>query len=471
MNNFKHIIISTLLAMLFITACNRDQISFDAPSKLLKFSKDTVFCDTVYSQTRSVTYVVKVYNDEDKDIKIPHIYLNGGSTSMYRINVDGKAGTYFSNVSLRKKDSLFIFVEIAPVASSSQAIAEDQIIFENPAGKQHVTLFSVVQDAEYFIQSSTNPNIISENTTWTNTKAKLIFGDLTLAEGKTLTIEKGTKVYFHKNSGLAISKNSVLNVNGELGSEVVMRGDRNDTAYDTIPATWKGITFDVGSQLNMNYGKIFGGNTGLDMMQTTANITNSIIHTFDYYGIYSVNSTINANNLVMNNCGNADLGIFKGGTYNIVQSTLANYWNMSTGKENLAIYATNSWTNDSGQTENGDLSLNFKNSIAYNDRANAIVFAPISGQNFNYFIQNCLLKYTSSASGFAFDGNTNVQNSIKSTDNSYPQFENYFIEKMNLRVKNTSPAKAKGNTTVASTVPLDIVKVSRTTNPTIGAYQ
>ena len=42
---------------------------------------------------------------------------------------------------------------------------------------------------------------------------------------------------------------------------------------------------------------------------------------------------------------------------------------------------------------------------------------------------------------------------------------------MNLRVKATSPAKAKGKVSTATLVPLDIVKVNRTSNPTIGAYQ
>jgi hypothetical protein len=58
-------------------SCNKDDITFDAPSEL-SFSRDTVFCDTVYHQVRSETYVVKVYNNEDKDILIPRIHLEKG---------------------------------------------------------------------------------------------------------------------------------------------------------------------------------------------------------------------------------------------------------------------------------------------------------------------------------------------------------------------------------------------------------
>ena len=152
-----------IAAVLFWTAllmisCTRDEISFDAPTQELRFSRDTVFCDTVYNQVRSESYAVKVYNTEDRDILIPSIELGRGISSLYRINVDGKSGHSFTNVPLRKKDSLYIFVEIAPTASSPEAIAEDRIFFTSPAGKQHVTLFSVVQDAEFFV---INLNLIS----------------------------------------------------------------------------------------------------------------------------------------------------------------------------------------------------------------------------------------------------------------------------------------------------------------------
>ena len=208
MNKFKLILGFSFWFLLTAVACNRDEINFEMPSQLLRFSSDTVFCDTVYNQVRSETYAVKIYNDEDKDVMIPKISLEKGAASLYRINVDGKAGTDFNNIPLRKKDSLYIFVEIAPIANAPEAIAEDRVNVETPAGKQHVTLFSVVQDAEFFIETKTNPNILANNTSWENSKAKIIFGNLTVAEGKSLTIQPGTKVYFHKNSGLKISKNS-----------------------------------------------------------------------------------------------------------------------------------------------------------------------------------------------------------------------------------------------------------------------
>ncbi len=460
MNKFKLFLGFSFWVLLTAISCNRDDISFDSPSQLLRFSADTVFCDTVYNQVRSETYAVKIYNNEDKDVLIPKISLGNGASSLYRINVDGKAGTNFVDVPLRKKDSLFIFVEIAPIANAIEAIAEDQINFESPAGNQHVTLFSVVQDAEFFIETDTNPNILTENTTWTNEKAKIIFGNLKLQEGKTLDIQKGTKVYFHKNSGLKISKNATLNVKGDLNEEVIFRGDRNDTRYDTIPKNWNGISLDQNAVLNMDYAKVFGGTRGLEMSETNATLKNSIIHTFQEFGIYAVKSTINASNLVMNNCGEANIGIFKGGNYNISHSTLANYWDFNAALPGLGIYATNEYQNGAS-VENGPLILKVTNSIIYGTSENMVELKQTAGQTFTTEFNFSLLKYGPKATYAS-------SNSIKNQD---PKFQNYFTHKMNLRVKADSPAKGKGNVGTAALFPLDIVKVSRTVSPTMGAYQ
>lgn len=450
-------------------SCNKDDISFDAPSQELSFSRDTIFCDTVYHQVRSETYAVKVYNNEDKDVLIPRIHLEKGASSLYKINVDGKPGYDFKDVPLRKKDSLYIFIEIAPEATGPEAIAEDKILFQSPTGQQQVVLFSVVQDAEFFIKTPSNPNVISSDATWTNNKAKIIYGDLTVDQNVNLNIQPGTKVYFHKNSGMKVLSGATLNINGTLANNVILRGDRNDTAHDTIPKNWNSIKMEAGSNLNMNYARLFGGMRGLELKQTNATISNSFIHTFQEYGIYAVASTVNAKNLVMNNCGESAIGIFKGGTHNYVHSTIANYSYVMSSYNRNGIFATNEWINNSGQTEQGALILNVRNSIVYSDRDNSVNFEQTPGQLFNFVFENCLLKYSgTSEAGFSFDSNPSVIQSIKNQD---PLFVNYFAAKMNLRVKQNSSAIGKGSTAVAATVPTDIANVSRTTNPTLGAYQ
>ncbi len=447
-------------SLLLLAGCNRDDISFESPTQLLRFSTDTVFCDTVYNQMRSETYAVKVFNNEDKDVLIPRISLEGGSGSLYRINVDGKVGTSFENVALRSKDSLYVFVEIAPVANAPEAIAEDKVVFSTPAGEQKVTLFSVVQDAEYFIQTGENPLTINDNTTWTNNKVKVIFGNLNVAEGKTLTMEKGTKVYFRKNSGMNFEKNSVLTVNGALGEEVIFRGDRSDTKYDTLPANWNGIKMDEATVLNMNYARLFGGNVGLQLKENTATINNTIIHTFQNAGIYGIAAKLTANNLVMNNCGEADLAIAAGGTYDLNYSTIANYWSLNSSLPALGIFATDVYEDDVEKIS-GTPILKVRNSIIYGDIPDMIAFKKSDNGSFSPTIDNSILKQVATT-GFTITG----QNILKDD----PKFQNYFTQKMNLRVKTGSAAIGKG---IASQVVIlnDIAGKSRGNSPTLGAYQ
>lgn len=465
---FKLILAFSFWMLVMAVSCNKDDISFDAPSQKLSFSKDTVFCDTVYHQVRSETYFVKVYNNEDKDILIPRIHLEKGASSLYKINVDGKPGYDFKDVPLRKKDSLYIFVEIAPEATGPEAIAEDKILFDSPAGQQNVVLFSVVQDAEFFIKSSSNPNIITSDATWNNNKAKIIYGDLTIDQNVILNIQPGTKVYFHKNSGMKVLSGATLNINGTLANNVILRGDRNDSAYDTIPKNWNSIKMEAGSVLNMNYARLFGGTRGLEMKQTNATINNSFIHTFQEYGIYAIGSTVTAKNLVMNNCGESAIGIFRGGTYNLTHCTIANYSDLLQNLNRNGIFATNEWKNESDQTEQGALILNVRNSIVYSDRDNSVFFEQTPGQLFNFVFENCLLKYSTQSEAGFLDTAPSVIQLVKNQD---PLFVNYFVAQMNLRVKQNSPAIGKGSTAVAATVPTDIAGVSRTSNPTLGAYQ
>jgi len=465
---FKSLLFFSFWMLFLAISCDKDDISFDAPSQELSFSRDTVFCDTVYHQVRSETYVVKVFNNEDKDVMIPRISLEKGAASLYKINVDGKTGHDFQNVPLRKKDSLYIFVEIAPQATGPEAIAEDRVLFTTGAGQQHVTLFSVVQDAEFFIKTPSNPNVIASDATWSNNKAKIIYGDLTLDPGVNLTVQAGTKIYFHKNSGMKVSTGATLNINGTADNQVIIRGDRNDSYYDTIPRNWNSIKMEAASVLNMNHTRLFGGTRGLEMTETDATISNSFIHTFQEYGIYSVRSNINAKNLVMNNCGEACVGIFKGGVYDFVHSTIVNYSEVLSQFTRDGIYATNEFKKENGQPDPGSLHINIRNSIIYSDRDNSLTLNQVPGQLLNFTIQNSLLKYSGiSAAGFDFTSSSVVQ-SIKNQD---PRFMNYFAAKMNLRVKADSPAKNKGDITVANTVPTDIVNVSRTSSPTLGAYQ
>ena len=79
-------------------------------------------------------------------------------------------------------------------------------------------------------------------------------------------------------------------------------------------------------------------------------------------------------------------------------------------------------------------------------------------------INNSFLKITDKAT-FTPVG----QNIIRNED---PKFQNYFTQKMNLRVKADSKARNNGTASYNEITKKDIVEITRpTTQPTIGAYQ
>ena len=267
-----------------------------------------------------------------------------------------------------------------------------------------------------------------------------------------------------------VESGAILNLNGNLGSEITIRGDRHETYYDTIPKNWNSIKMAANSTINMNYTRLFGGTRGIEMNESTANIKNSIIHTFQEYGIYGLKSTLKAENLVTNNCGIATVGFYKGGNYQFLHSTLANYSATMPSWQRLGLFASTEWTNPvSGAIENNPITLWLNNSIVYSDKNNAVNLEFTPGIIFNLQINNSLIKYSNnSEAGYDFDGSPYVLNSIKNED---PKFIKTYIHGMNLRVKSDSPARNIGSPTYAALVPYDLDNVSRTSSPTSGAYQ
>src|SRR6218665_2602312 len=98
-----------------LTSCRQDFETI-ASNGELKFSKDTVYLDTVFTNTSTSTYTLKVYNRSNDDIHIPSIAFERGDNSKYRMMVDGMTGRdgkgkYFENVEILAKDSLYVFIE------------------------------------------------------------------------------------------------------------------------------------------------------------------------------------------------------------------------------------------------------------------------------------------------------------------------------------------------------------------------
>ncbi|MDR2121785.1 MAG: hypothetical protein LBP34_01545 [Flavobacteriaceae bacterium] len=462
-------VISVLLPVLVIFSC-RDDYNYDSASKPLRFSKDTVMLDTVFSTIRSETYALKVYNQQDKDVNIPEIYLEKGGASPFKINVDGIPGgssnnNHFRNIPIRAGDSLYIFIEIAPQAiSTPEALADEDLIFNIVGHTQKVKLLSLIEDADLYF-STTGTKEISSDLLWDNTKSKVIYGNLKFINGAKLTIEEGTKVYFHKNAALTIGEGGQLHINGSLNKEVLLRGDRHAARYDSLPGGWDQICLASGALADINYAIIKGGNNAFHLdTEAQLTVSNTKIFNFLYSGIHSVGGKVTGKNLAVNNCGTADLYLEYGGTYDFTHCSFANYWDLNAGA-GYSAYLSNARQTSEGEAYNA-LNATFKNCIFWTKNYTSIYLDDHKESSFLYTFDTNLIR--NSVNEININGNPNF---IAALLNEDPLFYKTGYSNTLLSLKTESPAFGKADLTYANQVPKDIKGISRTPSPALGAYQ
>ncbi len=499
----KHIVfLFFIILIVSITSCRKDFSTIPSFGQL-EFSKDTVSLDTIFTNIGSATYNLKVYNRSNEDITIPNIALEKGSSSNYRLNVDGIPGKDFQNIDILSKDSIFIFVETTvDIASIQNPLYTDRILFDTGTNEQNVDLVTLVQDA-HFIYPGRDPftmkidslTLDGQPTTirgrfltnteliFSNTKPTVIYGYAAVSENDVLTINSGSKVYFHNNSGLIIDKGASLKVNGTLNEKVIFEGDRLENSFNTVPGQWGTIWLRAGSKENeMNHTQIKNGIIGIlvDSIATstapTLTIKNTEIFNHSNFGVLARETSIYGENIVIGNAGEASLACTIGGSYNFIHSTFANFW--YNGIRSLPTVLINNfftYRNASGQEilEARDLTAaNFTNCII--DGNNNIEFLPdrIDGSIFNFNVSNSMIKFNdinntlSEVPELDFDNTSNYQNILL---NGNSHFRNSSLN--DFIIGQDSEAINLGNLIGANLVPTDILEVIRTLNPDAGAYQ
>ncbi|WP_068595232.1 hypothetical protein ACF3NR_02840 [Vaginella massiliensis] len=455
---FKTPLYLTLLFSAMTFQSCREDFDYETITTGLSFNRDTVNVDTVFNHRKSETYVLKVYN-ADKDNKlIPKIYLNRGSDSYYELNVDGRAGKSFENIAIRGKDSLFVFVEIHAKDANTNPLYEDDLIFETATDSKRVKLLSWVEKAD-FLKDQT---LATAN--WDQNTAKVIQGKVTVTNS--LNISSGTKVYFEKDASLTIGENANFTVEGSVDHFVKFRSARHDSRYDSLPNQWNKIELRPNSISTINYAKIIGGDTGLEVNKAKLDLSNSYIVNHQSYGILARDAEINGHNLILNNANLAALAILDGGKYAFYHSTFANYFNMiGTAGPAYALYLSNS--NEEDTSSNALVQAIFGNNIFYSDRsANAIALYHNAGSSFNYLFDTNLFKNTDQST-LDVTTATGFVGSIVGE----PKFLDPKYTANNLRLDEESAAWGKGKISFAALFPTDIFGYTRTSNPHLGAIQ
>ncbi len=498
-------IILLVTSIVIVQSCREDFTTIPSTITDLRFSKDTVFLDTVFTNIGSATYNLKVYNKSDEDIHIPSIYLEDNNSG-YRLNVDGRPGKSFSDVTILANDSIFVFIETTQDAQNNgDLLYVDRIIFDNGARQDDVDLVTLVKDAHFLYPAKDANGVIetivfgvngdgeeiraegfylSGSETWTADKPYVIYGYCAVPENATLTIDPGAEIHFHDNSGLVIEEDATLKVNGELDNKVSFKGDKLGHEYENIPGQWSTIWLRAGSVDNeIHHSVIKNAITGIlcdsigSPTDPTLRISNTELYNFSNHGILGRETNIEGENVVLNNAGFAALACTVGGTYNFRHCTIANYWQGDRRDyPSLLINNFYSYQQDGSEIiETRPLhAANFNNCIIDgNNNIELIVDKlDLSGDIFNFRIKNSLIKFNDVSGQFDgipeydFDDPSLYPNKFL---NGVVDFKNTDLNEM--IIGDNSDANGWGDTFEASLAPFDILNMDRTSSPDAGAYQ
>ncbi len=492
--------------LLLWSSCRKD-FDFSPSTGELGFSKDTVYLDTVFSGIGSSTYNLKVYNRSDDDISIPSVRLSQGENSGYRLNVDGTPGKVFEDVELLANDSLFIFIETTFNPNTNPLPADeflytDAIEFDSGNNLQKVELVTLIRDAVFiFPDRDEDTHVIETLTfdvdgdgiadetsiqgrflddtelTFTNEKPYVIYGYAAVDEGDVLTIEAGARVHFHANSGLLITNNASLKVNGELSTdqellenEVIFEGDRLEPLFSDIPGQWGTIyLFDGSVDNEIHYATIKNSTIGVfsefnqDAVNDKLTITNSKIYNSSNFGIFGRATSIRGENVVINNSGQSSFAGTLGGKYNFTHSTLANYWD-SSFRQFPSVLLNNFFIDADNTIITNDLDANFSYCIIYGNDNAEFDASGDSSSELGFKFTDCLIRFDVSDNPYDFNDIEHFENITLNDDPFFVlPFEN------DLRLNENSSAIDLGNSMLS--LPNDILGNVRPSTFDLGAYQ
>lgn len=425
--------------------------------------------DTIFTTVGSTTQSFRVINRRNQSILISSIELAGGEHSAYRLNIDGELANELYDVEIPPNDSIYIFVELTvdPNGFNQPMIVQDSVVFVTNSNMQDIDLLAWGQD---FIPIDKE---VITTTTWTADKPYLIYNYAYVDSGEVLTIEPGTRIFFHKDAGL-YSKGAI-NAVGTYTEPISFSGDRLEEFYDDVPDQWQGILiypnetpsiFENVSIKNANIGLQVGTieNEGAAYVK----LHNVAIENMSYAGIFAMKSQIEATNTLIANCGYYCVTLLIGGSYDFTHCTIANSWGETT-RETASVVITNQLVIDTDEGRilyTGDLyNANWKNSIIWGDLNSEIDFAYQENSLYNYSFENCLIKLADSID----TSNPDLFSSI--ILNEKPSFVN--MANYDYQLDTLSPAQNAGAPKFGELVPLDLNGVSRLNDeaPDLGAYE
>lgn len=356
----------TFAFLLSLTSCKKDSF-ITSEFAQVRFSSDTLKYDTVFTTTGSITKSFKIINENDQKLRLSKVKLMGGSSSAYKMNVDGSATTEITNLDIEANDSIYVFVSVTinPNAVNLPFIVSDSILINYNGNNRYVQLQSYGQNANFL-----RNRLLTGNVVWTNNLPYVILGSIRIDTTATLTIQPGCRVYSHADAPFIVDGS--LTVNGTKTDPVTFTGDRLDDGYRDLPASWPGIYFRGTSKNNvLTYAVVKNAYQAIVTEKPSVNANPKVVlhqciidNAYDA-GILSVNSSLQADNSLISNCG-SNIILHYGGVYNFTHCTIAAYSTNFIIHKNPMLSADN-FSQQAGGTLTADMNAVFRNNIFWGD--------------------------------------------------------------------------------------------------------
>jgi hypothetical protein len=444
-------VVASLFLATSISSCRKEKF-FEDSSAILKFSKDTVIFDTVFTTVGSTYERFTVTNPYNNTINLSEIRLGNGTASAFRMNVDGVSGVLINDIEIPGNDSIFVFIEVTvdPNNINNPFVIDDYISFMVNGNEQKVHLAAWGQNAYFHF----NELICGE--TWAIDKPHVLYGITAvgfpgLDSNCTLIIPAGAIIYGHSNSVLYVYKSKLI-VNGTESSRVLFQGDRREPAFANEPGQWFGIRFAIAQNSEINYAIIKNATAGI-YVDTAFGIDSLKLYGVESFNhsfasLFAQGARVNAVNCKFNRAGNNAVSLRLGGDYFFNHCTINNYWTSSS--RTTPALVLNDYFEANSTLFSRPINVNFNNSIIYGDIDNEIVIDTLPGNSSSYRFNHCLIK----------TNNPLTLNFVSVINNSNPNYASNSTLKLS---SSSTAAIDRGDPNPIYYIPTDIENNTRST--------
>ncbi|MCM1071034.1 MAG: hypothetical protein NC391_05300 [Alistipes timonensis] len=451
-----------------LSSCIEDGFT-SSPSDQPAFSTDTLRMADLFTLEPSPTNRFIVYNRHDKGLNISSIRFIDDPRGLFRLNVDGMAGSDFANVEIRANDSIFVFVEATLPENGNGApadiLAHIEFITNGVSSKMPVKVTG--QDAVRLYEGT----IIDTDTRLTAEKPYLVRDSIVVAEGATLTIEAGARLYFHDGASLIVD--GTLDIRGEAGKTVELTGDRKgfvaaQIPYEIMAGQWEGILFRPTSAANrIVHASIRNTKWGIaaDNARSEGDapglyLLNSVVRNSQGYVLETLFTDVTAIGCEL---AEASSGIMSltGGNHRFNHCTIANYYLFTAlGGPAVQLAQTGFADEEPVDPERPMMTADFANCIIYGN-GTELSHPDLSGTAITF--NRCLLKSAGS-------DDDNFIECLWDTDPDYYTDRPKYI--FDYRLRPGSPAAAAAYAALTDpAASIDINGTPRLPDPDLGAYQ